>query len=345
MENKVKNPVWILVYEGKDISEKISPYVNSATYVDHLSGQADEVEIVLEDRDDRWKNAWQPQKGDRIALRLGYAGEPLLEAGEFQVDEVEYNGPPDTVTIKGIAAGVKSSLRTRRSAAYERKSLKAIAQEIAARNGLTMRGSVPDLTMSRSSQHQETDLAYLKRLADTFGLVFSVKGTDLVWHDLDQLDQAVSIITIKRKGFPGRYTFRTKSAHVYRACTVTYFSAKLKKEISHTFTAKGITTGDTLRLVKRAENKGQAERMAMAALRSANGLQVEGSLALEGTTLLRAGRNLDLSGWGELDGQYQVLKATHRIERGAGYSTDVEFSMNGAHNMKELRNEKRLVKQ
>lgn len=344
MESKVKIPLWTLVYEGKDIAERISPYVLSTTYTDHLSGEADELEIVLEDRDNRWKGAWMPQKGDRVTLRLGYSGEKMLEAGEFQVDEVEYNGPPDTVTIKGLAAGVKPSLRTRRSAAYEKKPLQKIAEEIAGRHGLTMRGKVPAITVARSTQHQETDLAYLKRVADTYGLVFSIKGTDLVWHDLDQLDQAASSITIKRQGFPGCYTIRTKSAHVYKACTVTYFNAKQKKELSHTFSAKGITTGDVLRLVQRAENKGQAERMATAALRSANGRQVEGSLSLEGTIALRAGRNLDLQGWGELDGQYQTLKAVHRIERGAGYSTEVEFSMNGSHNMKELRNEKRLVK-
>lgn len=343
-QNKAKQPQWILVYEGKDITARISPYVLSASYTDHLSGEADEIEIVIENRDQRWLNEWLPQKGDQVALRFGYMGDALMEAGEFQVDEVEYNGPPDTVTIKGLAAGVKASLRTKRSAAYERQTLKKIASVIAKRHGLTMRGKVPAITMARSTQHKETDLAYLKRLADTFGLVFSVKGTDLVWHDLDALDQASSVIQVKRQGLKGRYTLRTKSNSVYRACTVTYFSAKLKREISHTFKAKGISTGDVLRLVQRAESKAQAERMATAALRRSNGRQTEGSFTLQGDIKMRAGRNVDLVGWGNLDGQYQILKAAHRIERGAGYSVEVEFSMNGAHNMKDLQNLKRLSK-
>lgn len=343
-QNKVGEPLWILVYEGKDITARISPYVLSASYTDHLAGEADEIEIVIENRDLKWLNVWLPQKGDQVALRLGYQGEGLMEAGEFQVDEVEYNGPPDTVTIKGLAAGVKASLRTKRSAAYEKQTLKKIASAIAKRHGLTMRGKVPAITLARSTQHKETDLAYLKRLADTFGFVFSIKGTDLVWHDQDTLDQASSVIQIKRKGLEGRYTLRTKSSRVYRACTVTYFSTKQKREISHTFKAKGIGTGDVLRLVQRAESKAQAERMATAALRRSNGRQTEGSLTLRGNIKFRAGYNLDLQGWGDLDGQYQILKAVHRIERGAGYSSDVEFSMNGAHNMKDLQNLKRLSK-
>lgn len=343
-QSNVKKPQWILVYEGKDITTRISPYVLSASYTDHLSGEADELEIVIEDRDRRWLNTWLPQKGDRVALRFGYEGEALMEAGEFQIDEVEFNGPPDTVSIKGLAAGVKASLRTKRSAAYERQTLQRIASQIAARHGLTMRGKVPAITLARSTQHKETDLAYLKRISDTFGLVFSVKGRDMVWHDQDTLDAAASIVTIKRQGLPGRYTLRTKTAHVYRACTVTYFSSKLKREISHTFNAEGIKTGDVLRLVQRAESKGQAERMAKAALRRSNGRQTEGSFDLAGDIKLRAGRNIDIQGWGELDGQYQILKATHRVERGGGYSTSVEFSMNGAHNMKDLQNLKRLTK-
>ena len=344
MASKVRKPQWVLVYEGKDITARISPYVLSASYTDHLSGEADEIDIVIENRDGKWLDGWLPQRGDRLALRFGYEGEALVEAGEFEVDEVEYNGPPDTVAIKGLAVGVKPSLRTRRSAAYERQTLKKIAADIAGRHGLTMRGAIPAITLARSTQQQETDLGYLKRLADTFNLVFTVKGNDLVWHDQDALDKAASVVTIRRQGLQGRYTLRTSSAAVYKACRVTYFSLQLKREITHTFKAEGIGTGNTLRLVQRAENKGQAQRMALAALRRANGRQVEGSLELLGDGRLRAGRNVELLGWGGLDGQYQIVKATHRVERGAGYSTSVEFSANGAQGLQNLRNQRRLTK-
>lgn len=130
----------------------------------------------------------------------------------------------------------------------------------------------------------------------------------------------------------------------YLACKVTYFSPKQKKDITHSFKAKGITTGDTLVLQLRCESKAQAEKKAGAALRKANGRQIEGTLSLYGATRLVAGVNLTLAGWGQFDGDYQVLKAVHRMERGGGYTTCVDFSMNGAHNMKELRNEKKLVK-
>lgn len=332
-ETVINQPQWVLVYAGKNITERISPYVLSAAYTDHLTGQADELEITVEDRDGRWKAAWLPEKGDAITLQLGYAGSALMDTGSFQVDELDYSGPPDIITIRALAAGVKQSLRTRRSTAFEGVSLKKIATDIAARNGLTIRGVVPDITIGRSTQNHETDLGYLKRLADMYGVVFSVKGSDLVWHDLDRLDGGASVITIERQHLPGRYALKSRSSQVYRACVVSYFDSKKKRVVTHQFTTKGIGTGtgdgDILKLVQRAENKAQAQRMAAAALRRANGRQVEGSLDVAGNIVLRAGRNITLSGWGSYDGQYQITSATHRIDRGQGYTTGIEFALNG----------------
>lgn len=340
----VPRPLWKLTYRGKDITAKVQPHVLSCSYTDNLDGEADEVEVVIEDIEQRWKKAGLPEKGDALALVLGYAGGGMLDAGEFQVDEVEYNGLPDTVTIKAVAAAVKPSLRTERSAAYENSTLKSVAQKVAGRHGLTIVGTVPAITLGRVTQKKETDLAFLKRLAAEWGYVFNVAGKKLIWHEQAALDALSPVVTLTRAQLRGSYTFRCKSSRVYKDCKVTYFSPKLKRDIRHTFAAKGITTGDTMTLTIRCESKAQAEVKARAALRKANGRQTEGSMTLYGDIRLRAGVNLTVSGWGQLDGDYQVLKASHRIERGAGYTTAIEFSMNGSHSMKELRNEKKLVK-
>lgn len=345
MDNQqVKTPEWNLIYEGKNISERISPYTLSIRYTDNLEGEADDIEIVIEDKDHRWKNSWLPQKGDKLTLSLGYKGETLLNAGSFQVDEIEFNGPPDTVAIRALAAGVKPELRTSRSAAYESMTLRNIAEKVAAWHGLTITGSVPEINVGRATQNHETDLGFLRRVALRWGYIFSVRGTQLVWHDQDALDTADIITTVTRKGLAGRYTLRSKTDRVYRACKVTYWNAKLKKDVSHTFNGEGLSSGDVLHLVQRAESKSQAERMARAALRRANGRQTEGSLTLFGNTRLVAGANITLAGWGQLDGDYQAVKSCHSIERGSGYTTTVDFSMSGAYGMKNLRNEKKLVK-
>jgi len=342
----VCQPKWEIQYDGKDITAQIAPYVLQVTYTDNLAGQSDELEINLDDRDHRWKNAWAPGKGDKISLKIGYEGEGLLPCGEFQIDEIEYNGPPDTISIRCLAAGINQSLRTKKSKAYEGMTLKKIAEQIAAAHGLTLVGSVPEIRTERITQNQEKDLAFLKRLAEGYGYVFSVRGSQLIWHEQAQLDQANAVVAIKRIGLTGSYTLRTKTNQVYRGCQVSYHDPVKKKLITHTFPAAGITNGDVLKLIERCENKQQAEAKAKAALRNSNGRQVEGNLPLQGDQRLVAGVNITLSGWGVLDGGYQVLKSRHIMERGTGYRTEIEVSTTSAAKagMKNLQNEKKFTK-
>lgn len=346
---KVKQPKFVVEYEGKDITKDISPYFLQITFTDNLKGETDDLEINLEDRDHRWKNGWFPQRGDSIRLLIGYEGEPLVNCGLFQVDEVELNGPPDTVSLKALAAGVKESLRTDNTVAYENKSFEEIAKEIAKKHGYTLTGKIGAAKRKRRSkritQKKETDLAFLKRLGEAEGVIFTVKDGQLVWHDQDELDGAGSVSVIDRSNMT-RFTFRAKTAQVYKACQVSYHDPKTKKLITHTFKGDGVTTGDTLKLNTRCESKDDAIIKAAAALRNQNGKQIEGSITLPGNPKMAAGANVDVYGLGVIDGTYQIVKARHTLERGRGYATEIELSTTSAHNksLQNLKNNKRVIK-
>ena len=50
---------------------------------------------------------------------------------------------------------------------------------------------------------------------------------------------------------------------------------------------------------------------------------VDAYLEGPGCTVLVAGNNVQLSGWGALDGTYLIETAQHRLARVAGYSTSI----------------------
>lgn len=345
----VKQPKWVLEYEGKDISKDVSPYILQITYTDALQGESDSLEINLEDRDSRWKNGWWPQKGDKIKLQIGYTGEKLVSCGTFTVDEVELNGPPDTVSLRALSAGVKESLRTKNTVAYEKQTLGQIAGGIAKKHSLKLTGTVSDAKKNRRprriTQRDEHDLAFLKRLGEAEGVIFKISDEQIVWHDQDLLDAASTVTILDRKNL-SRFTFRAKTDQVYKACQVSYHDPKKKKLVTHTEKADGITTGDTLKLNVRCESKDEAIIKAKAALRNKNGSQIEGSVALPGQPKLAAGSNIEVTGLGVIDGTYQVVKARHNMERGRGYSTELELSTSSAKNkdLVNLRNNKRVIK-
>jgi phage protein D len=78
-----------VTYNGVDITEDITRYLLSATYVDNDEGESDNIEITVEDVDGLWKNGWYPTKGAKLGFSIGYESDDLLvDHGEFEIDEI-----------------------------------------------------------------------------------------------------------------------------------------------------------------------------------------------------------------------------------------------------------------
>ena len=123
-------PIFELFYDKKNITKDVSPYVTSIEYTDIEHGESDELLISFEDSEKLWQGAWIPSKGDCLRAYIGYEAEKLLNCGTFEIDELEYDTPPDVITVKGLATGIKKPLRQKNSQGYENKTLKQIAKEI-----------------------------------------------------------------------------------------------------------------------------------------------------------------------------------------------------------------------
>ncbi|KWZ48252.1 Cro/Cl family transcriptional regulator [Burkholderia savannae] len=343
----VPRPTFVLTYEQKNITTDVAPYVTSVAYTDFLSGQSDEIEVVLEDADGRWRDAWYPGKGDALALRIGYVGAPLLPCGRFEIDELSFDDPPSTVTIRALATGVAAPLRTDRSKPYERTTLAAIAARVAKRNRLTLTGKIREIRIDRITQYEEPDVAFLARLAREYGYAFKIVGRTLVFTELADLRDADAALRFTRGDLKSiRLTDKIKD--VYAAAKGGYHNPATKKLIvygmkdgkidvagaaaqsgaageSGTPASSGRdTSADTLRVTARAGSKATLEARTQAALDRANLQRTTGTFELDGNTRLVAGNAIELTGYGRLSGKYLIETARHRIDRGGGYTTEIE---------------------
>jgi phage protein D len=122
-----RKPNYRISISGKNVTEALTKYVLSLTYTDRVAGQSDEIELTLINSDGRFSDQWQPTTNDKIQISLGY-DDSLIECGTFTIDTVESSGPPSTVSIKALAAGTNSPLRTRKTVAHEGKTIREIAQ-------------------------------------------------------------------------------------------------------------------------------------------------------------------------------------------------------------------------
>jgi phage protein D len=319
---KVREIAYKITYNNKDVTADLTPYVTGVTYTDKTEGESDTIEIQLEDTDGLWRGAWYPTKGDTLQVEAGYT-DLLLPCGVFQIDEIEISGPPDVVSIRGMATGTQPAIRTRNNSAHENKTLREIANTIGGAHGLTVQGEIEEIRINRATQYRETDLAFLKRISWKYGHVFSVRGDLLVFQTIYGLEGADAVSEVDRTDLI-RYSLTDKTAETYKAAEVKYHDPVQKKVIRHTETATAAdTSGDTLVLQCKAETPTQAQAQARAALHRANTRRQSGSLSLPGDPLLVAGSNFTLTGLGVLSGMYHIEESRHSLSRASGYTTDL----------------------
>ncbi|EBP0137090.1 phage protein D [Salmonella enterica] len=334
----VPEPVFVLRYNLKDITHDITAYATSITFTDKLSGESDELEVELEDSEQRWRDAWYPGMGDTLALQLGFKGKPLTDCGGFSIDEIELSGPPDSVSIRGRSAPVTRAMRTKSNRGFENTTLAAIAGRIARKHKLKLEGQIEPLTLERITQYGESDLAFLKRLANDYGYMVKVTPQKLIFSHLGKLRDAPVIRTITPQEV-SRWTLRDTLHEVYKGVKNKHQNSQTRTLV--TFNADNTTTtrtekkssssgmstsSDIINTSDRVQNDEEARAKGKAKLDRKNEYKHAGTLSLEGDLSLRAGASVMLSGFGKSDGKWLIISARHSLARSSGLTTDIDIA-------------------
>jgi phage protein D len=323
----IRSAQWILIYSGVNITADVSQMVLAIRYIDRLDGASGELELELEDSTKLWQGAWYPAIGDIVSLQIGYSGESLLDCGEFQIDELELDGPPDVMRLRCLGAYITIAMRTANTVAYENMGIVEIAAQIAAKYGLTLvtvsSESTSDVEFARVTQRRQMDLEFLKRLAREHNFDFTVRAGQLIFYERPALESMPAAMLITRSDTI-RFSFRNRARRIYEAAEFSYFDPDTKELITQSVHSdEPSPTGDTLKIVARCENAEQAQVKAEAALHLHNMVFVDASIEGPGNMVLVAGNNVQLSGWGALDGKYLVETAKHHLARATGYTTSI----------------------
>jgi phage protein D len=324
-------PHFVLRYAGRDITADVAPYVTSITYTDQLMGESDSLDIDLEDADGRWVAGWYPEKGATLTLDFGYRNAALVAAGHFDLDELELAGPPSTVRIRGLAAGLQKAVRTRNARGYEDVTLTEIVARIAAQHGMAVVGDIAPLQLDRVTQYQEGDLLFLQRLANQYGYIFRVDNNNarLVFSLLADLHLQPAI----RRYSPSQlnsWSLRDAVSGAPRGARVQHQDTDTKSLVVYGVengetTVVGTTSADEVKVTRRATSSASAEAQAQAELDKRLLERISGEISVEGDPGLAAGANIELNGFGKLSGLYLITRATHTITRSEGYTTALEL--------------------
>lgn len=318
----------------EDISNGIGLFILSFSYTDSASGQADDLQLTLEDSRGRWQASRQPAKGDTLKAVLSTVdGEAegqgrKLDCGAFLVDETSLSGPPDVLQLKAVAVPVASSLRgQKKNKAWEAVRLSVILEELAARGGLEKYFACDDDPLySRVEQNQQSDLEFLQTICEKAGLALKVTFAKIVIFDEQLYEQKPVVLTIRKRGSTVlSYSFSSNTRDCYSACKVAYYDAMKKVTLEYEFKPpRPPETGQVLAVNEQVDSVAAAEKLAKKLLRQKNKEENKASLTLAGDVRLVSGKTVMMEGWGRYDGKYIIEQARHDYGS-AGYQVSVEL--------------------
>lgn len=180
LKGEVPSPQYKVIIDGTDITNKIKPRLMNLTLTDNRGFDADQVELQLDDSDGLLT---MPRRGATMRVWLGWKGSPLIDKGSFTVDELEHAGAPDTLTITGRSVDFRESLNVKKERSFHGKKLSEIIDTIAKNNGLfsVLSSSLKDEVIDHIDQTNESDAAFLVRLAKQFDTIPTVKDGRLLF--------------------------------------------------------------------------------------------------------------------------------------------------------------------
>ncbi|MCK7309133.1 phage late control D family protein [Enterobacter quasiroggenkampii] len=225
-------PDFMLKLDDRDVTQNFSHRLISLSMIDKRGLEADQLDIQLDDSDGLLD---LPARGARLSLWLGWEGTPLEEKGDFTIDAIQFRGAPDTLTIRGFSADFRGKLNVRREQSWHDTTIGAIVDTIAQRNQLTasVSSGLASIAISHIDQSQETDAAFLSRLAERNGAFVSIKAGKVIFMKAGQAVTAsgtpIPLMMIER-GDGDKHLFSVADRENYSGVTAKWLQTRDPKQ-------------------------------------------------------------------------------------------------------------------
>lgn len=337
-----------VIYEGTDITRDISPYLLGYRYTD-TENISEDITLDLENRDALWMREWFPSRGDKIRTTIQIIDEKSnvqsLSCGLFEIDEVQAKGPPDKISIKALSALISNEAKdTKKYQAWEKVKYKAIAGEIAARNGYEIVFQIQDSNnkeYDKIDQDNESDVEFLLRISDDLNFGVKIEDKKIIISDEEFYENMPASFVIhfedqesrrrgtqRNKGF-GLLSYDLKQSALtsYTACELNYKDPESGNVYSaYVDNDKEQVTSKVLRLNDKVKSDSEAEDVCRKALEKQNKSTNPAKFSLMPRFPISAKTVIEVKDFGVYDGRYLINSVDHSIDAGGGYSVTLDCS-------------------
>lgn len=323
MPESINIPECKLSWNGKSAAA-LQGQVSMIVFEDFEHGRADSIELTFQDVNKIWQGDWYPTRGDIIKLEMGYQHQALLDCGTFEVDDIYLEMPPDRLTVRARSAFASKALKQANTVNYNNTSLREVCATIAGRHGLGFEFEGENVKFDYIAQYRESDMAFLKRMAELCGFILKITDKKLVLYGLEIIEERGEVATLERADINRISIVETSTNEIKAARSVSYHAWKNKvMETTEKSKNKPIAP-DEQRIYERLENTAQAMRFSKAGMRASDFRRTIGYItARRGNNILIAGVNIRLKGYKSYDGLYFIESARHIMTGSAHYETEI----------------------
>lgn len=225
-------PVAKLTINGKPFNTDALSRIISISLTDKSGFEADELTVSLSDHDGKLA---MPPKSAEITIALGYIETGIVDKGSYKITEVSWSGAPDTLHITAQSADTSDRFSEAKEKSWHKTSLKEIIESIAAANGYTpiIGKAYQDEKIDHIDQSNESDAAFLSRLAERYDAIATVKHGRLLFVSSGEATtasgQPLPTIRITRNS-GDQYTWRYSNTESYNAVRAYYIDKQTGKK-------------------------------------------------------------------------------------------------------------------
>lgn len=319
------------MYNGQDITKSITTYIEGFEYVDNASGTADTITLTLNNKSGVWSGSWIPIQGDYVEPTIKTVNwekegdNRSLNCGYFLIDDLGYSGPPEIAKIGAIATPINTDFNiTKKSKTWKKTSVSGILSSIASTAGIELYFSGQDYSIDEMEQSDQEDVTFAFNLCASYNLAMKLYNRKMVVFDQTEYEKKASSLSIDKK-MCSSWDIKRSMTREYDGALISYTDSKKNKTLKYQFMLKEGTR--ILKLNETAESLQDAEIKAKAKLLEHNRKCQTMSLTTKGDLKYVACKNIDVTGFGKLDGKYYIDTVTHSKDANGGYKVTLELHL------------------
>lgn len=319
-------PAWRAVLDGRDLTDRIRPRLLELRLTECRGGEADQIDLAIHDHDGRMA---LPRRGVLLNVAIGWVDSGLVDKGSFRVDEVEYRGSPDVITVRARSADLTDPMRTRRERSWHATTLGAVVRNLAGEHGLKPRiaSALAAIAIDHLDQTNESDVHLLTRLAQRFDAVATVKAGSLLFMPIGSgvtaSGLALPSATVARRD-GDQFTYSVTDRDTYSGARAYWHdkSGARRKSVlaGDSGNAKRLRTTFSSEKIARENAQAEWRRLQRGTARLSYQLALGRAELFPEQRLIVTGFKPEIDGAGWL-----IERATHSITGSGGFTTQLEL--------------------